>query len=150
MSDHPTSLKWHPVDSAAALVLTTVTNSPGVVYPLATADLPEPLQRMAGVSSYYVTAYSLGQPLPQGRTVAGELLVARADGVLMKHQFAFAASSNGAVYFTGSFKGFGHHVGSGQAVSVASLFNQTPFSTKGGRQGDGYPTLAAGGAARRR
>jgi len=88
---------------------------------------------MPGVSSYYVTAYSSGQTLPQGLTVGGELLIARAEGVLMKnYQFAFAVSSNGGVYFTGPFKGFGRHVWSGQAVSVASLFNQTPFSTKGG------------------
>lgn len=107
------------------------TNSPGAAYPLATSDLSEPLQRMPGVSSYYVTAYSSGQILPQGLTVRGELLVARADcGLTKNHQFAFAVSSNGEVYFTGPFKGFGHHVWSGQAVSVASLFNQTPFSKK--------------------
>jgi len=40
-------------------------------------------------------------------------------------------ASGGQVYFTGPFKGFGHHVWSGQSVPVSSLFNQTPFS-KGG------------------
>lgn len=131
-------MKWHAVDSAAAHALTTVTNSPGVVYPLATTSLPEPLQRMPGVSSYYVTGYTSGQSLPHGLTVGGELLVARTDGPLTKnYQFAFAVSSWGEVYFTGPFKGFGHHVSSGQEISVNSLFNQTPFSTKGGGHAKG-------------
>jgi hypothetical protein len=133
MVDRAKPLKWHTVDSAAAHVLTTVTNSPGAVYPMTTMELPERLQGMPGVSSYYVSGYTSGQCLPQGFTVGGELVVARADGALTKnYQFVFAMSSEGQVYFAGPFKGFGHHVSSGQQVSVDSLFNQTPFSTKGG------------------
>lgn len=133
MVDRAKRLKWHTVNSDAAHILTTVTNSPGVVYPMVTNDLPQRLQGMPGVSSYYVSGYTSGQStLPQGFT-GGELVIARADGALTKnYQFVFAVSSEGQVYFTGPFKGFGHHVSSGQQVSVESLFNQTPFSMKGG------------------
>jgi hypothetical protein len=55
MVDHSQTLKWRVVDSAAAHTLTTVTNSPGVVYPLAVDDLPKALQRIPGVGSYYVS-----------------------------------------------------------------------------------------------
>jgi len=56
------------------------------------------------------------------------LVVARSDGALTKnYQFVFATSSEGQAYFAGPFKGFGHHVSSGQQVAVESL-----FSTKGG------------------
>ena len=124
-------IKWHMVDSAAAQILTSVTNSPGVVYPMTTRELPQTLQNIPGVSSYYVSGYTSGQCLPKGFNVRGELVVARADGPLTKnYQFVFATSSEGQVYFTGPFKGFGHHVSSGQQVSVDSLFNQTPFSPK--------------------
>jgi hypothetical protein len=132
MAKNPLSLKWHEVDSAAAHRITTVTNSPGVVWPLTTADLPEPLQRMPGVTSYYVTAYSSSPNLLQGLPIVGEALVARADGDLTKnYQYAFAVGSERRVFFTGPFKGFGHHVNSGQSVPVNSLFNQTPFSAGG-------------------
>src|SRR5262245_25520486 len=105
MAKNPLPPKWHEVDSAAAHRITTVTTSPGVVWPLTTADLPEPLQRMPGVSSYYVTAYSSSPDPPQGLTVVGEALVTRADGHLTKnYQYAFAVGSDGRVYFTGPFK----------------------------------------------
>ena len=126
-------LKWHMVDSAAAQVITTLTNSPGVVYPMTMNELPKRLQGMSGVSSYYVTGYTSGQPLPNGFTVAGESLVARSDrGLTKNYQFVFATSSEGQVYMAGPCKGFGHHVSSGQNVAVDSLFNQTPFSPNKG------------------
>jgi hypothetical protein len=132
MAEKQSPTKWHAVDSTAAHALTTVTTSPGVVWLLTAGDLPEPLQRMPGVSSYYVTAYSSSPTLPEGLTVVAEAVVARADGDLTKnYQYAFVVASGGQVYFTGPFKGFGHHVWSGRSVSVNSLFNQTPFS-KGG------------------
>jgi hypothetical protein len=123
--------KWHPVDQAAASALTMATNSPGLVYPVGTNGLPQQLQAMPGVCSYFVSGYTTGLPLPSGITVGGEMLVARADGALTKnYQFAFGTSSNGQVCYCGPFKGHGHHVSSGQAMPVNSMFNQTPFSTK--------------------
>jgi hypothetical protein len=131
MSDDRARIKWHPLDENAARALTAITNSPGVVYPIGTNALPQPLQGMPGVCSYYASGYATGQVLPQGLTLGGEMLVARTDGVLTKNdQFVFATSSNGGVCFAGPFKGYGHHVSSGQQVDVSSMFNQTPFSSK--------------------
>jgi len=139
VTDHAKPLKWHLVDSAAARALTTVTNSPGVVYPLPASDLPAALQRISGVSSYYVSGYTSCQSLPEVFAAGGEMLVARADGPVTKnYQYVFAVSSEGTVSLTGPFKRFeGHHVKSGQQVSIDSLFNHTPFSTKDRGKGDG-------------
>lgn len=131
MSDDTARIKWHPVDEAAAKALTAITNSPGVIYPIGTNSLPQQLHALPGVCSYYASAFTTGQPLPQGLTVGGEMLVARLAGSLTKNdQFVFGTSSNGQVCFAGPFKGYGHHVSSGQQVAVSSMFNQTPFSTK--------------------
>jgi hypothetical protein len=68
---------------------------------------------------------------PRGMVAGGEMLVARSSDAITKNdQFVFGTSSNGQIYFAGPFKGFGHHVGSGQHVEVSSMFNNTPFSAK--------------------
>ncbi len=130
MSGGPNSMDWHGMNQDAARAITTITNSPGVVYPMAAADLPNRLKPMAGVASYYVTGYAAPQALSNGLTVGGEMLVARVDSVKMKnYQFVFAVSSDGNAYFAGPYKGFAHHhVESGQIVPVNSLFGHTPFS----------------------
>ena len=121
--------KWHPVDQVAARELTIATNSPGVVYPMGTTALPEALKGMPGVSSYYVSGYLSPQATPQGLSVGGEMLVARSDGGTTKnYNYLFVTGSNGVVYFSGPYKGFGHHVTSGQSIAVNSLFGQTPYS----------------------
>jgi hypothetical protein len=126
-------VKWHDIDPAAANALTAVTNSPGLVFPMGTNQLPQQLQAIPGVSSYFVSGYTTGVPLPQGVTVGGEMVVARSDSGLTKnYQFVFGTSSNGQVCFAGPFKGFGHHVSSGEAVAVNSLFGNTAFSTRSG------------------
>ena len=131
MTDIPT--KWHTVNEAAAQALTTITNSPGVVYPMATTELPDKLKPISGVASYYVTGYASPQALKDGLTVSGELLVARVEsGTTKNYQFVFATSSDSSVYFAGPYKGFGHHVASGQSIPVNSLFGNTPFSKGGG------------------
>jgi len=121
---------WTFVNSAAAETLTRTTSSPGVVYGLPIADLPQNLQKMAGVMSYFVSGYASQQSLKDGLMVAGEMLVARVDGDVTKnYQFVFAVSSDGATYFSGPFKAFsGHHVMSSQSIPVNSLFGHTPFS----------------------
>jgi hypothetical protein len=132
MADSMKPIKWHLVGEAAARALTTVTNSPGVVYPIGTNALPEQLKSISGVSSYYVSGYVSPQVLLQGLTIGGEMLVARTDGATTKnYNFLFATSSNGNVCFAGPFKGFGHHVTEGLSITVNSLFGNTPFS-KGG------------------
>jgi hypothetical protein len=121
--------RWHPVDAAAASQLTLATNSPGVVYPVASTALPQQLQKMAGASSYYVSGYITPQVWSNGLTIGGEMVVARSDAGLTKnYNFVFATSSGGAVMFNGPYTGFGHHVSSGQSIAVNSLFGQTPFT----------------------
>lgn len=120
--------KWHKVGTVAAEKLTTLTNSPGVVYPINNALLPEQIMKMVGVSSYYATGYTDAQVNSSVGLVAGELVVARSDRNLTKnYNYVFAVSSSGDVYFSGPYKGFGHHVTSGQSVEVHSLFGQTPY-----------------------
>jgi len=132
MADTPKPTTWHTMNEAAAQALTTVTNSPGVIYPLGTNALPDKLKPIPGVASYYVSGYASPQALTNGVTVGGEMLVARVEsGTTKNYQFVFATSSDGNVYFAGPYKGFGHHVTSGQSIAVSSLFGNTPFS-KGG------------------
>jgi hypothetical protein len=133
MTDVPKLTRWYTVNEAAARALTTITNSPGVVYPMATTELPDKLKPISGVASYYVTGYASPQALKDGLTVGGELLVARVEsGTTKNYQFVFATSSDGTAYFAGPYTGFGHHVASGQSIPVNSLFGNTPFSKGGG------------------
>lgn len=132
MTDVAKSTSWHTVNETAARALTTITNSPGVVYPMATTELPDKLKPISGVASYYVTGYASPRALKDGLTVGGELLVARVEsGTTKNYQFVFATSSDGTAYFAGPYKGFGHYVHNGQCIPVNSLFGNTPFS-KGG------------------
>lgn len=127
MNDN-TKLRWYTVDSAMAKHMTLATNSPGVVYPVASIALPQQLQAMPGVSSFYVSGYLTPQAISSNLTIGGEMVVARSDGGLTKnYNYIFASSSDGTVCFAGPFKGFGHHVSSGQTVEVSSLFGQHPF-----------------------
>lgn len=131
MSGGPSSIQWHAINQEAARAITTITNSPGVVYPMAAVELPDKLKLISGVASYYVTGYAPPQALNNGLTVGGELLVARVEsGTTKNYQFVFATSSDGNAYYSGPYKGFDHHhVTSGQSVPVNSLFGHTPFST---------------------
>jgi hypothetical protein len=119
---------WHKIDAAAAEKLLTLTNSSGVVYSIDNTLLPEQIRKMTGVSSYYATGYTDVQVNSTMGLVTGELVVARKDGNLTKnYNYVFYVSSDGNVYFSGPYKGFGHHVSSGQKVEVNSLFGQTPY-----------------------
>ena len=132
MADTQKPTKWHTMNEAATQALTTVTNSPGVIYPLGTTELPDKLKPISGVASYYVSGYVSQQALVNGVTVGGEMLVARVDsGTMKNYQFVFATSSDGNFYFAGPYKGFGHHVTQGQSIAVNSLFGNTPFSKRG-------------------
>lgn len=128
MKNQTDEFKWHKFEPAAAEKLTTLTNSAGVVYPINNAFLPEQIKKMTGVSSYYATGYTDTLVNSLVGSVAGELIVARSDGDLTKnYNYVFGVSSGGDVYFSGPYKGFGHHVTSGQSIEVNSLFGQTPY-----------------------
>ena len=134
MAGGPSSMQWHAMNEEAARAITTATNTPGVVYPMAAAELPEKLKPMTSVASYYVTGYATPAALSNGLTVSGEMLVARVEsGTTKNYQFVFAVASDGNAYFAGPYKQFDyHHVGSGQNVAVNSLFGHTPFSNRSG------------------
>ncbi|MBI1731756.1 MAG: hypothetical protein HYR49_03170 [Gammaproteobacteria bacterium] len=129
--DNTIKPKWHTVDAAAVAQLTMATNSPGVVYPVASTALPQQIQKMEGISSYYISGYLSPVVWTNGLTIGGEMVVARSGASLTKnYNFVFATSSNGNVMFNGPYTGFGHHISSGQSVAVNSLFGQTPFTNK--------------------
>jgi hypothetical protein len=120
--------EWTPVDAPAAEALTTLTNSPGVVYPLDTKALPAPLKQMHDASSYYISGYILGMPVQHGFTAIGEAVIARVDGEMTKNDnYLVATNSLGQVFVHGPHKGPYHHVTSDQSVEVSSLFNQNPL-----------------------
>lgn len=78
-------LRWSNVDAAAANQLTLATNSPGVVHPIASTALSAQLQKMNGVSSYYVSGFVAPQAVSVGLTIGGEMVVARSHGSLTKN-----------------------------------------------------------------
>ena len=114
---------------AAAEKLSQATSAPGVVFQMAVSDLPQKLQPMASVASYFASGYANPQSLG-GVVIGGELLLARTEGGTTKnYQFVFATSSDGAVCFAGPYKAFSDHpVTASSAVTVSSLFGHTPFS----------------------
>ena len=129
----PTFNNWSPVLSPAAQHLTTLTNSPGVVYPMGTNALPDSLQRMPGVCSYYISGYLQPQVVPHGFTAIGEMLVARTESITTKnYNYLVAVNSGGVMHIAGPYKGFGHHVVPGGEVNVSSLFGQTPLGPVSG------------------
>lgn len=129
----PTYNHWTPVNSEAAQYMTTLTNSPGVVYPFGTNAMPAGLQNMPGVSSYYLSGYVTHQAVPHGFTAVGEALVARSDGATTKnYNYLLAVNSAGLMHIAGPYKGYGHHVVPGQTIDVNSLFGQTPLKSTNG------------------
>jgi hypothetical protein len=119
--------KWTHIDQAAAAE--KLISPPGVVYSLATSELPGALQRMPGLVSYFVSGYITPVSVAPGITAGAEAVVVRTDGSLAKaYNFVFATSSNGQVCFTGPYKDFPeHHFAPGTAMPVESLFGHGPF-----------------------
>jgi hypothetical protein len=72
-------------DSRAAEALTGATNSPGVIFPMGTNQVPPAIQQMPGLSSYFVSRYVTAVNAGHGVTAGGEMLVARADEGLTKN-----------------------------------------------------------------
>lgn len=122
--------KWTPIDEAAAGQLIAASSPRGLVYPLDVTALPESIQAMPGVVSYYVSNYTAAVPVGSGITVGGELAVVRTDADLNKaYNYVFATSSDGRVYFNGPYKDFPqHHFAKRKPVIYFTLFGHTPFS----------------------
>ena len=125
------SQKWNPIDQAAAVQLTLLTSSPGVVMQFSTSALPASLQKMPGAVSYFVSSY-INQVTSPGLTIGGEIVVVRTDQATAKaYNFAFGTSSNGQVCFAGPFKDFpAHHSPAAEPAPVASMFGHVPSAKK--------------------
>ena len=131
MTDDPSKVKWHAINSTTAKHLTDQTTTPGLVYPVASNAIPNQLKSIAGIVDFYVSSYAMPIPLTPGIKAGGEIVLVRYDGDTAKaYNFIFATSSNGQVYYTGPHKDFAsHHFATSTAVAIESLFGH-PF-TKG-------------------
>jgi hypothetical protein len=124
--------KWHPIDPAALQAITNCSATPGLVFPVGTNALPQQIQQMPGLVSYFVSSYQAPMVLANNLTAGGELAVVRTDGELGKaYNYVFATSSNGFVVYNGPHKCFPqHHFSSSAPVPVEQLFNHVSFTTK--------------------
>ena len=129
MTDDLSKVKWHAIDSVAAKGLTDYTNTPGLVYPVASTAIPHQLQKLPGIVDYYVSSYTMPIQLTPGIAAGGEIAVVRYDGDIAKvYNYIFATSSNTMVYFSGPHKDFpSHHWATSTSVPVESLFGH-PFT----------------------
>jgi hypothetical protein len=121
--------KWHPIDSSALHALTNSTSAPGVIYPVGTNALPNNIQQMQDVVSYFASNYQTPVVLANNMTAGAEMAVIRTDGTLGKaYNYLVATSNNGMVYFNGPHKNFPeHHFASSTPVTVESLFGHAPI-----------------------
>ena len=103
--------------------------APGGVFELSVSDLPKNLQRIAGINSFYASAYADPNGFPPNRGLQGEIIARRIDGDLAKHYvFVYAKSDEGTWQFAGPFKKFDlHHVASASAIPVEELFGHHPL-----------------------
>jgi len=131
MTDDPSNVKWHVINSTTAKHLTDQTATPGLVYPVASYAIPYQLKNIPGIVDFYVSSYAMPIPLTPGIAADGEIAVVRHDGDTAKaYNYIFATSSNGQVYFSGPHKDFpSHHFATSTSVPIESLFGH-PF-TKG-------------------
>jgi len=128
----PRRTRWIRIDPSHAEQLTRATSAPGSVFELATSALPAGLTQMQGAVSYFASGYTAPVTSQPGLSVGGEMLVLRTEGQTLKaYAHVFATSSDQQVYFAGNYKFFpGHYSPLGAAISVSSLFVQTPLSPK--------------------
>ena len=123
--------KWTPLDGEVLSSILRCTRSPGI-HQLETAEIPSQIQKMPGLVSYFVNAYSSAISVGSSDTLAGgELAVVRIDqGRWKAYNFVFASSGDGQIYFNGPYKNFPeHHFTSTSQVSLESLFGHIPNST---------------------
>lgn len=124
MSDDPSKAKWHAIEPVAAKRLTDYSNTPGLVYPVASTAIPHQLRNIPGTVDYYVSSYAMPIQLTPGIAAGGEIALVRYDGDVAKaYNYIFATSSNAMVYFSGPHKDFpSHHWATSTSVPVESLF----------------------------
>jgi hypothetical protein len=120
---------------AVAHLLTT-TATPGVVYPVGTSALPNQLQPIPGINSYFVSQYTTGVQLANNVKAGGEMALLRTDqGIGKGYNFIFGTSSNGLVVFNGPHFNFpAHHFATSSPVDVAKIFGNIPLGNKNSTQ----------------
>ena len=110
MSNPNKPVKWHQMDEAAARALTEATEDPCGVFPMPPSSVPESLQKIDGIGSYFASGYVTPQIMHQGLSLDGEIVIARTEGATAKaYNFVFAKSSDGNVFFAGPYKDFPQH-----------------------------------------
>lgn len=132
MSSYDMLRKWTLIDQDALSEISKHMLSTGI-HQLGTSALPSPIQKMPGVASYFVSAYSTPITVGSSDTFAGgEFAVVRnVQGVWKAYNYIFASSGDGQVYFNGPYKNFPeHHFTSTSQVALESLFGHIPGSTK--------------------
>jgi|GEM_PF-5855887 len=120
--------EWHPVSGDAAIQLTTVTSSPGVLFSYDTGYLPTQLKGLPGLCSAYISG-SITLPMsPEGVTVAGELVaICSGEQINKGYSWLFGVTGNG-VFINGPYKRFaGHHFPAGEPVPIQSIFGNVPL-----------------------
>jgi hypothetical protein len=87
---------------------------------------------MAGLVSYFVSAYSAPIPIGSNTLLAGEMAVVRTDGDLAKaYNYVLGSSNDGRVYFNGPHYNFSqHHFASTSSVAPENLFGHISFTNK--------------------
>ena len=118
---------WHPVKNTEAHALTGSSARPGEVYSYDIHQLPSQLQKLPGLYASYISGYMTQSISPEGVTVLGEVVAARADeGIGKGYVWVFGLSGSG-VYFNGPYKPFdGHHFPDTGSVPVDKLFGKVP------------------------
>ncbi len=118
---------WHKIMNTEAHALTGSAACPGVVYPYDIQQLPTQLQKLPGLYAGFVSGYLTQSISPEGVTVLGEVVAARADeGIGKGYVWVFGLSGSG-VYFNGPYKPYdGHHFPDTGSVPVEKLFGNVP------------------------
>jgi hypothetical protein len=116
-------VKWHALDEDASAAVAGAAGSGGI-HGLHPSLLDSRLKRVTNVCSYFFQSYPQAQTLPDGKSVVGEALVARADAGLLKHYvYAIARTESGGFEFAGPYlPTSGHHLPVAHGWPVSSLF----------------------------
>jgi hypothetical protein len=111
--------KWHQIDQTALSHIEQCYGSTGI-HQVGTTALPAQIQKMEGLVSYFVSAYSAPIPMGSNTLLAGEMAVVRTDGDLAKaYNYVLASSNDGRVYFNGPHYNFPqHHFASTSSVET--------------------------------
>ncbi len=121
--------EWHAVGSTEAYQLTTVTGSPGVVFPYAVSALPASLQALPGLHSAYISGNITTGMSPEGVAVLGEVAaICTGESIDKSYVWVFGQKNDGSIAYNGPYKHFpGHHFPAGDPIPIHSIFGNVPM-----------------------